>query len=290
MDATLLSKVVLPIALFIVMLGMGLSLTANDFRRVSKNPKAISLGLFCQLLLLPLAGLMLAILFQLPPILSVGLVILCLCPGGVTSNLFCYLARGNVALSITLTAITSLIIPFTLPFIATQVMNHFIESTNTIQLPVIKTLITLIAITIIPACLGMLIRKKHLSLAEKMQGPVKILSMVFLLIIIAGIMKQNWANLPDFFAQMGLVVLLLNSSMMLLGYIVPALFKLSNEDCISIGIETGIQNGTTALFITSTLLADPVMSTPAATYSLIMFATGGLYAFIMQRKQKTLPL
>ena len=284
MEASILSKVVLPLALFIIMLGMGLSLSINDFKQVGKSPKAVTIGLICQMIMLPLIGFFLAIGFGLSPTLAIGIFILCLCPGGVTSNLFCYLSRGNVALSISLTAIVSLITPFTIPIIAAIGMTYFLEGGRTIELPLVKTITTLIAITLIPVGLGMTIRKKWHNLAQKAEKPVKILSMAFLFIIIAGIAQQNWDNIPSFFAQIGMAAFILNVVTMLLGYFIPSLLGLETKDCVSIGVEVGIQNGTTALFITSTLLEDPVMSIPAATYSLIMFATGAAYAYFWQKK------
>lgn len=286
MEASILSKVVLPIALFIVMLGMGLSLTPKDFKYVSKSPKSLSIGLVCQLILLPIVGFFLAHIFQLSPILSVGLLILCLCPGGVTSNMFCYLAKGNVALSITLTAVVSLVTPFTIPIVADMGMNYFLSSSQAIELPLVKTIVTLLVITVLPVAIGMFIRTKNPSFANKLDSPVKILSMVFLLLIVAGIVKQNWEELPNIFAKAGSVALILNGGMMLVSYMIPKLLGVDQKDAISIGVEAGIQNGTTSLFITSTLLDDPVMSIPAASYSLIMFVTGSLYAFYWQKRAK----
>ena len=284
MEASILSKVVLPIALFIVMLGMGLSLQIGDFRQVGKSPKAMGIGLLSQMVILPLVGWGIAVVFGLAPTLAVGLLILSLCPGGVTSNLFTYLSKGNVALSISLTAVVSLVTPFTIPIFAGMGLDYFLGEQKNIELPLVKTIVTLIAITILPVGVGMLIRKKKESFALKAEGPVKALSMFFLFVIIAGIIKQNWANLPDFFAQTGLSSLVLNVMTMAIGFGFAVLVGLPQKDRITIGLEVGVQNGTTALFITSTLLEDPIMAIPAATYSLIMFGTGGIYAYFWQKK------
>ncbi|SME94806.1 bile acid:sodium symporter family protein [Pseudobacteriovorax antillogorgiicola] len=284
MEGSMLTKVVLPVALFVVMLGMGLSLAVTDFKRVGTNPKGILVGLSCQMLMLPALGIVTAVSLGMSPLLSAGLLILCLCPGGVTSNLFCYLAKGNVALSITLTAVVSLITPFSIPVLADWGMAYFLGEGRTIQLPLMRTIITLIAITVLPVGLGMLIKQKRGPLAKRAETPVKVLSMVLLFVIIAGIVRQNWDKLPDFFAQTGIAVVLLNIGTMVIGYFVGRIVALDRKDSIAIGVEVGIQNGTTALFITSTLLADPILSIPAATYSLVMFVTGAAYSYIFQRQ------
>lgn len=283
MEASILTKVFLPIALFIVMLGMGLSLTPKDFKGVGAKPKSLMIGIICQMVLLPLFGFTLAIAVGLSPILSIGLFILCLCPGGVTSNMFCYLAKGNVALSITLTALISLITPFTIPIFADLGMNYFLSSSQIIELPLMRTIATLLAITVIPVAIGMVVRRKKEDLAISLDKPVKILSMVFLFLIVAGIVKQNWADFPSFFAKTGMSVLFLNIGMLVIGFLVPKFLGVNKKDSICIGVEAGIQNGTTALFITSTLLNDPMMSIPAATYSLVMFATGALYVVFWKK-------
>ncbi len=282
MEQTVLTKVVLPLALFIIMFGMGLSLILDDFKRVLEHPKAIATGLICQMLLLPIVGFSLALFMPMDtPELAVGLVILALCPGGTTSNLMTYLARGDAALSISLTAVVSLITPFTIPVLADLAMTHLMGSGQTISLPIGKTIVVLLAITIVPVSIGMLIRSKWTEFAQRAERPVKILSVVFLFVIIAGIVKQNWAELPTYFQQTGPATLLLNVSTMVLGFLVARTMKLSHPQQVTIGIEVGIQNGTTALMVTGTLLAVPAMTIAPAIYSLLMFVTGGLFAYMM---------
>jgi len=278
MEATILTKVVLPIALAVIMLGMGLSLTVADFRRVLRAPKAFAIGALCQLVILPALGFGLAHAFSLPPLLAVGLVILALSPGGTTSNMSSYLARGDLALSISLTAVISLITPFTIPIFASLAMSSFMGESQAIALPIGQTIATLFAITVVPVVIGMLLRKKWPAFSARTESPLKWLSIFFLFAIVAGVAKQNWAALPDFFAQTGWAAFALNASAMLAGYAVASLARLNAQQSVTISIEVGIQNGTTALFVTSTLLANPTMSIAPAVYSLIMFATGAAVA------------
>ena len=283
MEATVLTTVVLPIALAVIMLGMGLSLVVDDFRRVLRHPKAFAVGAFCQLVLLPALGFGVASALGLDPLLAVGLVILALCPGGTTSNMYAYLAKGDVALSISLTAVASLIAPFTIPIFATIAMDSFLGEAQSLALPIPKTIITLLVITVIPVGIGMVIRNKAEAFAKRAEKPVKILSIVFLAAVIAGIVKQNWDALPDFFAQAGLAALVLNLATMALGFGAAVLFRLNREQSITIGLEVGIQNGTTALLVTATLLENSTMSIPPAVYSIIMFVTGALFALLVNK-------
>jgi BASS family bile acid:Na+ symporter len=289
MEATFLSKVILPVSLFIIMWGMGLSLQLEDFRRVVKLPKAVAIGIALQMLALPLLGLAVVTLFGMTGALGVGLLVLALSPGGVTSNMIAFLARGDVALSVTLTAIVSLLSPFTLPLLLAPIMRVMIGSDKAVALPVGETILQLLAITVVPIALGMLIRAKAPRFAARSEQPVKVLSILFLGLIIAGIMRQNWEKLPDFFAQVGLAALTLNVLALAVGYFGAKVFALSRRQSVTIGIEVGIQNGTTALLITSTILGDAVMSVAPAIYSLIMFGTGAVFAVLVNRRGEVEP-
>ncbi|MCP4447685.1 MAG: bile acid:sodium symporter family protein [Myxococcales bacterium] len=281
MESTVLTKVVLPLALFVIMLGMGLALSTGDFKRVSKNPKAFLVGLWAQMLLLPAIGFAIATALSLPPMLAVGLMILALCPGGTTSNLYAYLAKGDLALSISLTAVASLIAPFSLPIIGSWALHHFMGDSIAVSLPLGKTIIQLIAITVLPVGIGMLVRAKAAGFADRAEKPVRIASVVFLVAVIAGIIRGAWSELPDFFADAGLAALLLNLGTMATGFALAKLARLSRPQSITIGLEVGLQNGTTALLVTGTILANPVMSIPPAVYSIIMFITGAIFSVVV---------
>lgn len=285
MEATLLSQFFLPASLFVVMFGMGLSLTVEDFRRVSESHLSIAIGVLAQMVILPLLGLLVITALNLPGELAAGLFILSLCPGGVTSNLFCFLARGNVALSISMTAIVSVVSPFTIPLFATPFIRTYLEQGRTdLSLPVTETIATLIVMTLVPVVAGMFVRFKKPAAAARAERAVRNLSVVLLGLIVAGIVKQNWQNIPGYFVLVGESILLLNVGALLLGFLLAKVTRRPQRDCIAIGIEVGIQNGTTALFLTSTLLGSPTMSVAPALYSVVMFATGGLYAWFWHQR------
>ena len=247
MQSSFLTTVFLPLALFIIMLGMGLGLTLNDFKRVFIQPKAVIFGLIAQLIILPLIGFLLAMIFPLSPELAVGVMILAACPGGPTSNMVTYLVRGNVALSITLTAISSLITVFTIPIVVNLAMQKFMGEQVALQLPLLKTVIQIAVITFIPIALGMLLHRYSPQFATKVEKLVKWLSLFFLGLIIAGLLLKERNNVASFFFQVGGVTLTLNLLTMALGYTIATLAKLDSSSAKAITVEVGIQNGTLAL-------------------------------------------
>lgn len=281
MEATLLTKVVLPLALFVIMLGMGLSLKLDDFRRVGRHPKAVALGVLGQMVVLPAVAWLIVSLFGMAPALGVGLMVLAFCPGGTTSNMISYLAKGDLALSVTLTAVVSLVAPFTIPLLTGLAMTQLMGEAEAISLPLGKTILQLTVITIVPISIGMAIHKRFEGFAKAADKPVKIISLLFLALVIAGVVKQTWAELPGFFAQTGLAALTLNVLTMAIGFALGVVGRLKRTQSITLGIEVGIQNGTTALLVTGTLLANPTMSIAPAIYSLIMFGTGAVFAVLV---------
>ena len=287
MQKSLLTTLVLPIALAIIMLGMGLSLVLADVKRVAKHPKAVAIGIACQMLLLPLVGYGVISLIKMDsPELAVGLMILTFCPGGATSNMFTFLARGDVALSITLTAVVSAIAPFTIPLLTTAAMSALMGKGQALAMGYMDAAGKLLVITVIPVAIGMAIKAKAPQFAQKSEKPVKILSLFFLLAIIAALIKKNWAMLPSFFVQTGVSTLLLNITTMAVGFGIARAAKLGREQQITIGMEVGIQNGTTALLVAGTLLDNPTMTIAPAIYSLLMFVTGGLFGMLMNAGRK----
>jgi len=287
MEATFLSQVILPASLFIIMWGMGLALKPADFSRVLLQPKAAAIGVFSQMILLPLVGYLMVSVIGLTGELAVGLMILTFCPGGVTSNLLSYLSRGDAALSISLTAVVSLLTPFTIPLLTLWMMSLFMAESQQFSIPLLKTIIQLVVITIVPVAIGMLVHKKLPLFAIKAEKPVKIFSIVFLFVIIAAIVAGEWDNMASYFIEVGVATLILNLATLLLGFSVAKLAGLTQPQAISIGIEVGIQNGTLALLVTGTILGSTVMTTPAITYSLIMFVTGGLFGWFVNKQWAT---
>ena len=287
MAQNVLTAVFLPLALFIVMLGMGLGLTVEDFKRVFVYPKAVILGLIAQLALLPIIGFGLASIFPLTPELAVGLMILAACPGGPTSNLLTYLARGKVALSITLTAVSSLITVLTIPLVVNLAMQRFAGEGAALQLPFLTTVIQIAVITVIPVGLGMLLHHYAPQFAATVEKSVKWLALFFLGLIIVGLLLKERANVGSFFLQVGWVTLALNGITMALGYGIAALARLEHPKTTAITLEVGIQNGTLAITVATapTLLNNPSMAIPAAIYSLIMFVTAGAFAWWASQRQ-----
>jgi BASS family bile acid:Na+ symporter len=273
MPDDLLKTVLLPLALIFLMVGMGMSLTAADFRRVLFAPKATLVGVACQLLALPSLAFGLAYLFKLPGDLAAGLMLVAACPGGPTSNLITHLSKGDTALSVTLTALSSMVTVFTIPLILGFAMGHFLEGEASIQLPFGKTLVQLMVVTVIPIILGMWIHAARPGFSQRMSKPVNVMSVVFLaLIIMAAVLKEK-----DLGAQIkaaGMAVVALNLGGMLIGFAVAGLARLGNPQRVAISIEVGIQNGTLALAIALGLLENSGIAVPAVVYSLFMFMSG----------------
>ncbi|RUR72109.1 bile acid:sodium symporter family protein [Chlorogloeopsis fritschii PCC 9212] len=286
MESNFLTAVFLPLALFIIMLGMGLTLTLNDFKQVLVYPKAVIIGLLAQLVMLPIVGFVIASIFSLSPDLAVGLMILAACPGGSTSNMITFLAGGDVALSITLTAVSSLITVFTIPLVVNLSMQSFLRESTTLQLPFLSTVLQIAVITIVPVSLGMLIKRYIPGFAKQADKSVKWLSLFFLAVVIAGVLLKERNNFVSFVIDVGWVTLALNVVSMALGFAIATLTRLSQQQATAITVEVGIQNGTLAIAIASapTLLNSPTMAIPAAIYSLLMFVTGAGFAWWANRR------
>lgn len=271
--------IILIAALFIIMFGMGLTLTKDDFVRVFRFPKAALTGLINQLVLLPILGFSLAIVLDAEPAIAVGIMILAVCPGGATSNLITHLSKGDTALSVSLTAISSLITIVSIPLITSFSLNYFMGMERDVELNIPRVFLQLLVITVIPVSLGMWIRIKNSGFADKMERPVKIASAIVLALVIIGIVVKEKDNVIGYFEQAGIIALLLNLSSMLVGFITAFMMKLNRKDIITISIETGIQNGTMAIGVATIALNSTELAIPAAIYSLIMFASG--FAIIM---------
>lgn len=280
-----IGQVLLPLSLAIIMIGMGMTLEPKDFYRIVSQPKAVFIGLTNQLILLPLIGFGLANVFDLPYVMAVGVMVIAACPGGPTSNLIVQVCRGNIALSVTLTAIASFITILTIPFIISHALNYFGTSTETtIQLPIMDTIIQIMAITVIPISIGMLIRHFKLDFANRMEKPMRTASSVIFIVILLAMIAANSELILTGIKEVGHVMLLLNLLTMGLGFLTAKLFRLDKKSTISISIESGIQNGTLGFVIVTTILNNIEMAIPNAAYSLWMFITGGLLMWFLGRK------
>jgi BASS family bile acid:Na+ symporter len=280
MTASPLLTAFLPIALGIIMLGLGLSLTLADFTRVVKFPKPVLIGLGCQILLLPLLCFLIAKGFGLAPALAVGLMLLAASPGGTSANLYSHLAHGDVALNVTLTAVNSVIAILTMPWIVNLSLAHFMEGDQAIPLQFAKV-VQVFAIVLGPVAIGMLLRRLFPSFAQAMEKPVKIVSALFLLLVVVLAFVKDWQTVVEYAPLVGVAALLFNLVSLGIGYFVPRLLKLPQRQAVAIGMEIGIHNGTLAiaLALSPSLLNNPTMGIPAAIYSFFMFFTAAAFGW-----------
>jgi BASS family bile acid:Na+ symporter len=276
MQSSVLTELFLPFSLAVIMFGMGLSLRVEDFKRILIYPKAVGIGLLNQLVLLPILAFGIVKVFSLPPELAVGLMILAVCPGGATSNLITHLAKGDAALSITLTACSSVITVFTIPFLVNFSIGYFIPGGEAKQLEVVGTVVSVLFITLIPVALGMITLAKAPRLAEKWDQPFRKISIVFFVVIVGAAILKERENLVQYFIEAGPAALALNLSTLALSFAMAKWTGLPFRQGLTIAIESGIQNGTLGITIAATLLVNSVMSIPSAIYSLLMFGTAAL--------------
>ena len=283
MQPSTITNVVMPLALGIIMLGLGLSLTLDDFKRVLNYPRAVMIGLFCQMILLPAVAVGVAHLFELPAPLAVGLMLLAAAPGGATANLFSHLAKGDVALNISLTAVNSLLALFTLPFIVNWSLVHFMGAGQVIPM-VFDKVLQVFVIVLGPVAIGMAVRRSTPATADRLDKPVRILSALFLVLVIAASVAKERAHLAEYFQQVGLAALTFNLVSMAAGYMIPRLFGVLTKQAISIGMEIGIHNGTLAIYLANQILKQDEMAISPAIYSLIMFFTAAAFSTFMARR------
>ena len=284
MQASLLTNLFLPLALGVIMLGLGLGLSVADFRRVATYPRAVLIGLALQVLVLPWVAFALALGLKLPPELAVGLMLLAASPGGATANIYSHLARGDVALNITLTAINSVLCLLTLPLILNLSLEYFFGSGQYVPPPVNK-IIEVAVIIILPVLLGMFIRARAPGFAARTEKPLRLLSVLVLALLVTAAVAQEWRTLLANFAVVGIACLAFNLASMGTGYAAPRMLKLPRRQAIAIAMEIGIHNGTLAIFIALNVLGNAAISVPAAIYSLMMFVTAAVFAFGITRRR-----
>ncbi|MDP3969429.1 MAG: bile acid:sodium symporter family protein [Nocardioides sp.] len=282
MDSALIS-VLLPLALAVVMLGLGLSLTVDDFRRIGRHPRAVVIALGCQLLLLPVICFGLVLAFDLDPLLAVGMMLLAASPGGTTANLFSHLFRGDVALNITLTAVNSVIAVVTLPIVTNLAFAYFDPQVDgEVGLQFGKVL-QVFAIVLIPVVLGMLVRSRKAFFADRMDRPVRILSVVVLTAVILGTILAERDNVLGYLADVGVVAFLFCLASLGLGYAVPRALSVEPRQALASSMEIGVHNGTLAIAVAISVLGSVTLAVPAAVYSVIMFPTAAVVGFLISR-------
>lgn len=283
-----LTQVALPIAIILIMTGVGLSLTPADFTRVLKQPKAFFVGVICQMLILPLIAIAVIALTGLTGELAIGLFILSLCPGGATSNLYSYLAKADVGLSVSLTAVIGFITPFTIPVLALWAISFYGSEGDQFDLPIITTWIKLMIVTVIPVLVGMAVRGKWADMAKRSERFVSIFSMAVLAFVIASICVNLGEKLIDFALAAGPAAIILNLTTMALGYFAGKFLLHQESQSRAITIEVGMQNGTLALLITSGILESSSMSIAPSIYSLFMFISASLFTYVVLKRDKAL--
>ena len=282
MESSIITTLLLPIALGIVMLGLGLSLTVADFARVVRYPKAVLIGLFIQTVVLVAGAYVIARLAALPPELAVGLMLLAASPGGATANIYSHLAHGDVALNITLTAINSLLALVTLPLIVDAALVHFLGQDQYVPPPTRKV-IEVAAIIVLPVLIGMALRAGLPKVAAALEKPLRLFAVLVLVAVIGAAIVAEWERLPGFIAAVGAACLAFNLLSMAIGYGLPRWLHLPRSQAIAISLEIGIHNGTLAIFIALTVLQNATLSVPAAVYSIIMFVTASAFTFWLNR-------
>lgn len=281
MDSAL-STVGLPLALGIIMFGLGLSLTPDDFRRVGQHPRAVVVALACQLILLPAVCFGLVLLFDLPALLGIGMMLLAASPGGTSANLFSHLFHGDVALNVTLTAINSVIAIFTLPVIANLAIAWY-DREDTVSLQFLKV-VEVFAIVLVPVLIGMLVRERRPDFAARMDKPVRIGSAVILAVLVIAILVDQRENVGDYLADVGLVAALFCAVSLVVGYVIPKVAGIVESQAIASSMEIGVHNATLAIYVAVEVLDSTEISVPAAVYSLIMFVFAAIWGFALSRR------
>ncbi|HWI29862.1 MAG TPA: bile acid:sodium symporter family protein [Microbacterium sp.] len=278
-----LTTIGLPVALGIIMFGLGLSLTVADFARVLKQPKAVLIALVCQLIVLPAICFGLVLAFQLPPVLAVGMMMLAASPGGTTANLYSHLFRGDIALNISLTAVNSVIAVITLPLITNFAIWYFEPFDDQLGMQWAKV-IEVFAIVLLPVAAGMLVRRLWPRFADRMDKPVRIVSVIVLVIVIAGAVASNWALLVDNFARLALITIAFCLISLAIGYFVPRWLNVGRRQAIASSFEIGIHNATLAIVIAQSVLGSVELSLPAAVYGVLMFFLAFGFGFLIRER------
>jgi BASS family bile acid:Na+ symporter len=280
-DDSFFALVLLPIALAVIMTSLGLSLTIADFKRIFVFPKGVAIGMANLVLISPLLAFGIAELYDLAPELAVGLVLMGAAPGGTTANLMTHLARGDTALSVTMTAISSLAAVITVPLYLGLSIEYFDAGVGD-DVSMGGIVARVFAITIIPLSFGMWLRSRNPDRADRVEPTLRKVAFGFLIVVIAGAVISDFGVIEDNFADLALATLTLNLAAMTVSFTLSQLARLDAAQSTAIALELGIHNGTLAIAVASTI--DTTLATPAAVYSLFMFLTAGVFARVMYRR------
>ena len=280
---SIVTDIFLPLALAFIMFALGLGLTGSDFLKVVKQPKDFFVGAISQIILLPVIAFILVSIWPISPELAIGVMIIAAAPGGVTSNILTSFAKGDVALSVSLTAIISLLCVATVPFILVTSLSLLSLDNINQNISLTSMAISMFLIVTVPVIIGMIFRKFASNVALKFEPISKKISMVLFVIVLLGAILAEKDNIVSYFADAGLITLILNVVMMFVAFYVAQLLGTGNSQKKCIAIECGLQNGTLAIFVGTTLFGGGAYVIPAATYSLIMFATSLIFVFFVRK-------
>ncbi|MFT4253848.1 MAG: bile acid:sodium symporter family protein [Caulobacter sp.] len=280
--ASPLITVGLPAALGIIMFGLGLDLTPADFARVARKPRAAVVALACQVLILPVVAFALAVVFDLPPAMAVGLMLLAASPGGTAANLYSHLFRGDVALNVSLTAINSVLAVVTLPLVVNLSIAAFEPGDGRVGLRLDKT-VEVFLVVLVPVALGMLTRRLKPGFARAMDKPVRIASSLFLAVLVVGAVASNLAELRDEILALAGVTVVFCLASLTLGFVVPRLLRVARDQAIASAFEVGLHNAALAIVIAQSVLQRPEVSLPAAVYGVAAFPLAALFGVVVTR-------
>ena len=281
-----LTTIGLPVALGIIMFGLGLGLTVGDFARVARHPRAVVVALVCQLVLLPAICLGLVALFQLPPVLAVGMMLLAASPGGTVANLYSHLFHGDVALNISLTAINSVVAVVTLPLITNLAIAIFDPFDGQLGLQAAKV-VEVFLVVLGPVVLGMLVRRIRPGFADRMDRPVRVGSLVVLVVVIAGAVASNWAILVANVATLALITVVFCAVSLTVGFLVPRMLGVGRRQAVASSFEIGIHNAVLAIVIAQTVIGSVELSLPAGVYGVLMLFVAGAFGLLIRERGTT---
>ncbi len=284
MQESVLSNIVLPLAIIVIMVTLGMTLTVADFKRVFTQPRQVSVGLLCQLVLLPVLGFAVAEIFSLAPIYAISVILLAASPGGATSNLIVHAADGDRALSVTLTAISNMLAWLTIPFLLSIAYSTYGSGALDINFPVADTMIQVAALTIVPVLIGMGIRNWKTQFAENSKRFTRIFATLFLFLVILALVIQNWDTIVRDGPRFAPAFILLNLAALFIGYYVARLAGINRVQSTTISIEMGLQNSTVAITVALTILNNNEMAVVPGLYAIWMLMTGFAFAFWMARR------
>ena len=279
----IVTDLILPLALAFIMFSLGLGLTGKDFLRVAKQPRDFFVGAFSQIIILPIIAFIIIKIWPISPELAIGVMIIAAAPGGVTSNILTSFARGDVALSISLTAIISLLSVITVPFIILTSVMLIENSDLDLNISLTNMAFSMFLIVTIPVVIGMIFRKFATSYAVKFESIAKKISILLFIIVLIGAILAEKDNIVSYFAQAGLITLVLNVVMMVAAYYLARFFASGPQQKKCITIECGLQNGALAIFVATSIFGGGIYVIPAATYSLIMFITSLIFVYLVRR-------